>query len=74
MDFKIFQKDYIQYLKNAYLIIHNNKEYITDLDSKTGDGDHWVNINMGFKKLMDMSEELEKLSFEEMFKKIGMTS
>ncbi len=73
MDFKIFQKDYIQYLKNAYLIIHNNKEYITDLDSKTGDGDHWVNINMGFKKLMDMSEELEKLSFEEMFKKIGMT-
>lgn len=73
MDFKIFPKDYVEFIKNAYKKINENKDYVTELDSVTGDGDHWVNINMGFEKLVELSNELENLSFEEMFKKIGMT-
>lgn len=73
MDFKIFPKDFVEFIKNAYKKINENKDYVTELDSVTGDGDHWVNINMGFEKLVELSNELENLSFEEMFKKIGMT-
>lgn len=52
MDFKLFPKDYVVYIKNAYNRINSAKDYITELDSVTGDGDHWVNRNMGFEKLI----------------------
>ena len=73
MNFKIYNKDFITFIKNAYDRINKDKDYITELDSATGDGDHWANINMGYEKLVEISPELEKLSLEEMFKKIGMT-
>ncbi len=73
MDFQLNSEDYVSFIKNAYKKINENKDYITELDSATGDGDHWVNINMGFEKLDSMSEELKPLSLKEMFNKIGMT-
>lgn len=73
MDFKIYNKDFITFIKNTYTKINQNKDYITELDSATGDGDHWANINMGYEKLVEISNDLESLSLEEMFKKIGMT-
>ena len=54
-------------------VIAEQKDYITELDSTTGDGDHWVNVNMGFEKITALSEEMESLSIAEMFKKVGMT-
>lgn len=73
MGFSITTYDYIQYLKQAYLKIHEQREYITELDSATGDGDHWINLNMGFEKLVEMADELEQLSLSEAFMKTGMT-
>lgn len=73
MDFQLNTKDYMEYLRKSYDRINKNKDYITELDAATGDGDHWVNINMGFEKLMEISEELESLPLAEMFNKIGMT-
>lgn len=49
------------------------KEYITELDASTGDGDHWVNIHKGFEKIVELSDQLENLSLSDMFKKVGMT-
>jgi dihydroxyacetone kinase-like protein len=64
--------EYMNYINLVAEKIRENKEYITELDSITGDGDHWVNINMGFQKLVDEDESLRKLSLGELFKKIGM--
>ena len=50
MGFQLTTKDYVEYIKKAYEKIHANGDYITELDSATGDGDHWTNINMGFEK------------------------
>ncbi len=63
---------YIEYLGNAAQRIAQNKDYITDLDATTGDGDHWVNMNMGFQKILDSKEELKNLKFDALLKKIGM--
>ena len=72
MGFQLTTKDYVEYIKKAYEKIHANGDYITELDSATGDGDHWTNINMGFEKLVEASGELETMSLFDAFKKISM--
>jgi phosphoenolpyruvate---glycerone phosphotransferase subunit DhaL len=70
--FQLSSKDYTEYIKLAAAKIHENGEYVTALDSATGDGDHWTNINMGFEKLLEAIPELETMSLFEEFKKIGI--
>ncbi len=72
MGFQLSSKDYTEYIKLAAAKIHENGDYVTALDSATGDGDHWTNINSGFEKLVEAIPELETLSLFEEFKKIGI--
>jgi len=62
----------MEYIAAVAKKIEESKTYITELDSATGDGDHWANMNMGFQKLVQSRGELEKLSISDCFKKIGM--
>ena len=73
MKLQITTQDFITYFKETQKTIAEKKDYITELDSATGDGDHWVNVNMGFEKITVLSEELKSLSLADMFKKVGMT-
>ncbi|HSP46646.1 MAG TPA: dihydroxyacetone kinase subunit DhaL [Clostridiaceae bacterium] len=63
---------YMEYLDLVLAKLAENRDYVTELDSATGDGDHWVNMNMGFQKLVSSREALVDLSLKDMFKKIGM--
>jgi len=62
----------MEYLSKAADVINVHKDYITRLDAETGDGDHWVNLNMGFEKLLEQKEVLVGMSLSDMFKKIAM--
>jgi len=73
MGFPLTTQGYVEYLKRAHKKIHENGEYITALDAATGDGDHWTNMNSGFGKLVEISDQLSPLSLSDAFKKIGMT-
>lgn len=73
MSFSIDSRFYADYIQKVSLKILSEKEYITALDAATGDGDHWVNMNMGFKALSDIHDELANMEFSDMLKKIGMT-
>lgn len=73
MDIKIYGKDYVEYLENTYEKILSSKEYVTALDSELGDGDHWINMNMGFEALMEKKNELSNLTPKELLKNIGVT-
>jgi len=72
MDIRITPKDYVEYIEQVARKIEENRDYVTELDSITGDGDHWVNINMGFQKLLENKEQLVAMGLGEMFRKIGM--
>jgi len=65
-------KDYVEYLSRVAAVIKNHKDYITRLDAETGDGDHWVNLNMGFDKLLEQKKALKEMSLTAMFKKIAI--
>lgn len=71
MGFELNSKDYMEYVVKAYQLIHAKGDYITDLDSATGDGDHWTNINMGFEKLAEETDRLKQLEPSGLFKEIG---
>jgi len=61
----------MEYIKRAYELIHSRGDYITELDSATGDGDHWTNINMGFESLVQQADRLEEMELSEQFREIG---
>lgn len=71
MAFEMTAADYAEYIKKAYALIHENGDYVTELDLATGDGDHWSNINMGFEKLVENSEKLAGMSVSDELKEIG---
>lgn len=71
MGFSLRSRDYMEYIKRAYELIHSRGDYITELDSATGDGDHWTNINMGFESLVQQADRLEEMELSEQFREIG---
>lgn len=73
MSFSLTSKDYVEYLRKFHERLKEDKEYITDLDLATGDGDHWTNMNMGMEKIIVQADELEQMPLSDLFKKIGMT-
>lgn len=69
----VFQsQDYVAYCVRTAELIAEQKDYISELDAATGDGDHWANLNMGFQKIVESKDELIQLSLNALFKKIGM--
>ena len=45
MGFSLTSREFAEYLKRTAAKIAENKDYITELDAATGDGDHWANMN-----------------------------
>lgn len=72
MEIRINAESYMEYIELVTKKIEANKDYVTELDSITGDGDHWANMNMGFQKLLENKQELAAMNLGQMFQKIGM--
>lgn len=66
---KLTTAAYVDYLKAVTEKIASEKEYISELDAATGDGDHWANMNTGFTKLLEIEDELRSLDFAGLFKR-----
>ena len=73
MGFSLTSREFAEYLKRTAAKIAENKDYITELDAATGDGDHWANMNAGFSKLAELAPQLAELSVSDMYKQMGMT-
>lgn len=63
----------INWLKNTAVIMKENKEYLSDLDSPIGDADHGINMDRGFTKVLTKLDEFEKLDIGSILKNTGMT-
>lgn len=72
MSFRLTSKEYVEYLERVYDRLLENKDYITELDLATGDGDHWVNMNLGFEEIINQAKDLKSMSLFDTFKKISM--
>lgn len=71
--FEIRKEDYMRYLREVAAQIHSKEDFITELDAETGDGDHWLNLDTGFQKLVEKLDDWKEYSYTELFRSIGMT-
>ncbi len=69
---KMTVDQYVDHLLDVAKLIESSKDYVTGLDAATGDGDHWININMGFTAIKNAEAELRSLALPDMFRRIGM--
>ncbi len=73
MMIKMDCSQYFNYLDEAAQVIREQKDYITELDAAIADGDHWLNITIGFDKLLQLRESLTcAQDFKEFFKNLAM--
>ena len=73
MSFELSSRDYVAYLKKTAKHICDSGDYISSLDAATGDGDHWINMNMGLQALVEKGDRLAELPIDACLREIGMT-
>jgi len=54
-------------------VIHENKEYLTDLDAAIGDADHGINMDRGFQAIMKKLPNVADKDAGTIIKTAGMT-
>ena len=64
--------DVLACLRQMADVIHENKEYLTDLDSAIGDADHGINMERGFKAILKKLPSVEDKDAGTILKTAGM--
>jgi phosphoenolpyruvate---glycerone phosphotransferase subunit DhaL len=62
----------IAWLSNIAQVLHQNKEYLTDLDSAIGDADHGINMDRGFQSVLLKMPEWQAADIGGVLKSVGM--
>lgn len=63
----------INWLEHYANILAENKEYLTELDSAIGDADHGINMDRGFKKVVEKLPTVKDQDISKILKTVGMT-
>ncbi|RJX74360.1 dihydroxyacetone kinase subunit L [Vibrio sinensis] len=71
---QIEQQHILNWLELCAQAYEENQDYLTDLDRDIGDADHGLNMNRGFKKVVEkMPSKEDKQPIGNIFKTTGMT-
>lgn len=69
----LLDKNYfIKSIKDLADIVEEKRDYLTDLDSAIGDGDHGVNLSIGFREVMKNYDQIKDKDISFFFKRVGM--
>ncbi len=63
----------VQWLEKTAAVLTENKEYLTQLDSAIGDADHGINMDRGFRKVMEKLPTVADKDIGNILKTTGMT-
>lgn len=63
----------VQWLESTVAVMIENKNYLTELDSPIGDADHGINMDRGFKKVMEKLPSVADKDIGNVLKTTGMT-
>jgi len=69
----IDNKKLISILEAIQVKIHENAQFLTELDAAIGDSDHGINLDRGFSKVIETKDSLSELDCGAILKKVGMT-
>ncbi len=63
----------VLWLEKTAGVLKENKEYLTELDSAIGDADHGINMDRGFRKVMEKLPSVADKDIGNILKTVGMT-
>ena len=69
----ITTEDTLRWLKQLANVLHENRDYLTQLDSPIGDADHGNNLDRGFKAVADKLPGLANMDIGSILKTVGTT-
>ena len=53
LDMIVTRDQVVKWLELTAAVMQENKDYLTQLDSPIGDADHGINMNRGFRKVLE---------------------
>ncbi len=69
----ITTEDTLRWLRQVAFVLHENREFLTQLDSPIGDADHGINMDRGFKAVIDKLPTVANMDIGSMLKMVGTT-
>ena len=69
----ISRDDVLDWIEATAEVLHENRDYLIQLDAAIGDADHGANMDRGFKAVMGKMPELKDKDIGTIFKTTGMT-
>ncbi|HEU0001470.1 MAG TPA: dihydroxyacetone kinase subunit DhaL [Ktedonobacteraceae bacterium] len=69
----ITTEDTVRWIQQVAIVLHENREYLTQLDSPIGDADHGINMDRGFKAVMDKLPTVANMDIGSILKTVGTT-
>ena len=69
----VTNNDVLKWIRAYAQVIAENKDYLTELDSPIGDGDHGANMYMGFGAVLDKLPDNENKDIGKILMGVGMS-
>ena len=69
----ITTEDTVRWINRVAAVLHENREYLTQLDSPIGDSDHGINMDRGFKAVIVKLPTVENMDIGSILKTVGTT-
>ena len=69
----ITTEDTVHWLQQLAQVLHENRGYLTQLDSPIGDADHGINMDRGFKAVIDKLPTVANMDIGSILKTVGTT-
>lgn len=66
-------EDFKQWMEKTYEILKEKRDYLTELDQVIGDGDHGINMERGFRAVVEKLNENDYADLEALVKDLAMT-
>jgi phosphoenolpyruvate---glycerone phosphotransferase subunit DhaL len=69
----ITTQDTLRWLEQVAITLHENREFLTQLDSPIGDADHGINMDRGFRAVVEKLPTVAGMDIGSILKTVGMT-
>jgi len=69
----ISRDDILKWIRNCATVMAENRDYLIELDSPIGDGDHGANINRGFQAVLGKLPDIADKDIGMILKTVGFT-
>src|SRR5438105_2355216 len=66
-------EDMLRWLERTAQVLHENRAYLTQLDSAIGDADHGINMDRGFSSVRDKFPAMASMDMATQLRTVGST-